>query len=592
MRFARRFSVSTRWRARVLPLCAALVLGSCHGQVGGTDTESTITPVCDPADPAQVVESQRIMFLTSTQLINMVKLVSPLEAQDVIDMAIYDVTTEFKARFPPAKFEQRKGIPNSTELVPFDLLARHIGNYVRDHFMAVTQCATPGTDACAVAWLNKLAAKVYRRPLSQGETDRFTGPTGLYYTLKSQIVNGCQVTTSVEDATGNSVYGLFMTPQVLWRWELGGGTPSTAPAGIYLTDAELATQVAFFLTDQPPDDMLIAAAAAGNLRTNLAMHVDRILATPASREWLSTVMRIYFTLNQLPGVNIDPAVAPIVQGGAVFGDMAEESKRFLNEILWNGKVMDLITSRKTFLNFNLATMIYDVPPPAGTSATDGMAFGEATLPADKRSGLLTNAGFITRTARTTGVGVVPRGLAVKALFLCLETPPPPENLLVEGGPIDMQKKMLDVTTARQQVDARATTAPCSSCHPSFDPYGLVLDWYDVVGRYRTVDHLNMPIDGTTTLPPDVGGETVSSAVELADVLSKSTVFMNCMSKTLLQYSLTDTTVELPIAPPSIQRGCAAAGVANKVEKSSTQSFSDMVRAVAASPAFVLRKQVQ
>jgi len=65
-----------------------------------------------------------------------------------------------------------------------------------------------------------------------------------------------------------------------------------------------------------------------------------------------------------------------------------------------------------------------------------------------------------------------------------------------------------------------------------------------------------------------------------------------MSKTLLQYGLTDTTVELPIAPPSVQRGCAAAGVANTVQKSSKQSFSDMVRAVAASPAFVLRKQVQ
>ena len=591
MRFARRSSVSTRWRARVLPLCAALALG-CHGEVGDTGTGSAITPTCDPGDPAQVVEQQRIMLLTSTQLINMVKLVSPEEAQAVIDMAVFEVMTEFKSRFPPAKFETRKSIPNSTELVAFDLLARHVGAYVRDHFMAVTQCATPGTDACATAWLEKLAARVYRRPLSQGEKDRLTGPTGLYYTLKSQIVNGCQVTTSVEDATGNCVYGLFMTPQVLWRWELGGGTPSTAPPGIYLTDAELASQLSFFLTDEPPDEMLIAAAAAGNLRANMATHVDRILATPTSRTWLAKVMRIYFTLNQLPGVNIDPVVAPIVQSGAVFGDMEEEAKRFTNEILWNGKVMDLITSRKTFVNYNLATMIYNVPAPAGTSATDGLAFGETTLPADQRSGLLTNAGFITRTARTQGVGVVPRGLAVKALFLCLETPAPPDTLREPGGPIDTQVKMLDMMTAREQVDSRAMTSPCSACHPSFDPYGLVLDWYDVVGRFRTVDHLNKPIDGTTSLPPDVGGQTVHSAVELADVLSKSTVFMNCMAKTLLQYGLTDTTVELPIAPPSIQRGCAAAGVANKVQKSSTQSFSDMVRAVAASPAFVLRKQVQ
>ena len=71
-----------------------------------------------------------------------------------------------------------------------------------------------------------------------------------------------------------------MTPQLLWRWELGGRTMSSAPPGIYLTDAELASQLSFFLTDAPPDDMLIAAATAGKLRANLASHVDRILATP------------------------------------------------------------------------------------------------------------------------------------------------------------------------------------------------------------------------------------------------------------------------------------------------------------------------
>jgi len=148
--------------------------------------------------------------------------------------------------------------------------------------------------------------------------------------------------------------------------------------------------------------------------------------------------------------------------------------------------------------------------------------------------------------------------------------------------------MLDMLTAQEQVAYRATTSPCSSCHPSFDPYGLVLDWYDVVGRYRTVDDLGKPIDGTTTLPADVGGATVHSALELADELQKNTVFMNCMSRTMMQYGLIDQTVELPI-PSKGQKGCAAAGVAHAVQTSRNKSFTDMARAVATSPAFVLRK---
>ena len=108
-----------------------------------------------------------------------------------------------------------------------------------------------------------------------------------------------------------------MTPQLLWRWEFGGSMPSTSPPGVYLTDSELATNVSFFLTDAPPDDMLIAAASAGTLRANLATHVDRILATQAARDWLTQVMEMYFTLNQLPASSsTTPGLGSRSRGGA------------------------------------------------------------------------------------------------------------------------------------------------------------------------------------------------------------------------------------------------------------------------------------
>ena len=53
-------------------------------------------------------------------------------------------------------------------------------------------------------------------------------------------------------------------------------------------------------------------------------------------------------------------------------------------------------------------------------------------------------------------------------------------------------------------------------------------------------------------------------------------------------ALTDATVELPL-PSHQQAGCAAAGVADNLRRSEGQSFSDLFRAAATSPAFVLRK---
>ena len=568
-----------RWlgaRAAIV-FCATRLIACGGGIPSVVDPPPTSTPLCDASDPEQVVAPQRILLLTSTQLLNMIRLVSDDAAQEVVDGAFFDVTSDFRARFPPAATEQFRSIPDSTTLTYFDLAAHKVGEYVRDNFATVTSCASPATEACAMAYLDGLARKAYRRKLTAGEQERFSA---LYAELTSQIVNDRQVTLTIPEATGYAVRALLLSPQLLWRWELGSETASSPP-GVYLTDAELASNLSFFLTDRPPDDALAADADAGTLRANLPAHVDRILKTQAARDWLTHVMHTYFTLNQIGGAIIDPTKFPIVAGGALYADLETESRMFLDDVLWNGKVTDLLTSRKAFVNSYLASMIYGVPVPPGATTT---TFVETTLPADQRAGMLTNAGFITRWARATGVGLVSRGLAVKALFTCVDTPPPPESI---GTAIYQPPANLDMQTAQEQAAYRASMPVCGSCHTSFDPYGLVLEWYDVVGRFRTVDDLGKRVDGHTTLPPEVGGAEVQTAIQLADVLTRSDVFTNCLAKSALQYALVDAQVELPL-PAHNQAGCAAAGVADGLRRSKGQSFTDLVRAIATSPAFILR----
>jgi hypothetical protein len=378
-----------------------------------------------------------------------------------------------------------------------------------------------------------------------------------------------------------------MTPQLLWRWEIGS-TASTSAPGVNLTDAELASQLSFFLTDQPPDTTLIDAAAAGTLRTNLASHVSRILATQQAKDWLRTIMETFYLINQLPTVysTIDGTKFPIVSMG-LLADMQTESRKFLDNVMWgNGsKLTDMLTSRTAFLNTGLATNIYKVPPPAGATGTN---FAQTMLPADQRAGIITNAGFITARARSDRGGVVPRGRAIKAAFLCLMTPPPPAEI---GAAVDAAKERAKTQTVQEQVADRAAVPLCRSCHASFDSYGLVLDYYDNIGIYRTTDDLGMPVDAHTMLPAELGGAPVASAIDLAQKLSESPAFTNCMATSVLQYAMTtiDAQVQLPINPT--QSGCAAADVATKFNASSGKSFTDLVNAVTSSPAFAVRKQV-
>ena len=563
----------------LIPLCAALLI-ACGGELPSKQPGTVLppTPLCAASDPAQVVAPQRILLLTSTQLMNMIRLVSDDAARAIVDGAVFAVISDLNVRFPPARVEQYKTILDADSLAVFSNTAQKVGEYVRDHFADVTTCPSPATDGCATSYLDALAGKAYRRPLTADEQARFRS---LYDSLRTAVVKDQAITLTVEEATGFAVQALLLSPQLLWRWEVGAEM-SSSPPGVFLTDAELASNLSFFLTDGPPDDALRADASAGTLRANLGAHVDCILATPAARQWLTHLMQTYFLLNQLPATTIDETKFPIVAGGALYADLYQESQLFLGDVMWNGKVTDLLTSRKAFLNSNLASMIYGVPVPAGATATH---FTETMLPADERAGMLTDAGFLTTRARTTGVGLVPRGLGVKALFTCVETPAPPDSLVEPSSLTGVGN--LDAQTAQQQVAFRAAAPECATCHASFDPYGLVLDWYDVVGRYRTIDDLGKPVDGHTKLPAEVGGAEIDTAVELADLLSKSDVFTNCLAKSVLVDALVDASVELPL-PSHQQAGCAAAGVADNLRRSEGQSFTDLFRAAATSPAFVLR----
>jgi hypothetical protein len=548
--------------------------GTAGAGAGGTPA------ACAGASDARlVVADQRILRLTSNELLNTVRyLFGATEATALVNegiIGVRDDSTELDRRFPPL---QQRMIDDDT-FPPLDRVAEHVAGYVLANFAALASCIN-ATDACATLYLDKLATRAYRRQLTADEHARFAA---LYTRLRaSQTVNGYDVTFTVEEATSYAVEALLGSPQMLWRWELGDpALASSAPAGIPLTEPELATHLAFFLTDQPPDESLIAAASAGTLRANLPAQVDRLLASPIARDWLRVIMETYLGINTLPNAPVDAGKFPIFTPSLV-ADMGIEARKFLDNTLWNGNLTDLLLSRTAFLNSTLASSLYAVAVPADANAT---TFIQTTLPADQRSGLLTNAGFLTSRARPDGRNlVVPRGKLVSSVLLCLSVPSPPADVHAFPPPDPSVQQ-----TSQEQVAARAAVPLCNSCHAQLDPYGLALENYDNLGRYRVVDDLGQAVDAHTTLPAAIGAGAVGNGVELAQKLATSPAFTNCMARTLLQYAMVDanTTVDVPLPPQ--QAGCATADVVQRYQSGNGKTFTDLVRATAAAPAFALRR---
>ncbi|MEP6653081.1 MAG: DUF1592 domain-containing protein [Myxococcales bacterium] len=535
-------------------------------------------------DPRLVVAPQRLVRLTRIEIANSIRMLFGATEAAAISKQ-YDIGVDTERTFPPLN-SPREGVTiYSSNWTGLDQIASDVAAYVGANFTTVTACPATPTDACATTYLNGLAEKIYRRPLDSGEQTRLTA---LYTGLKSATVNGVTVTSTVQEATQNVVYALLGTPQFLYRSELGSKTtaPSPTSPGVTLTPAELASQLSFFLTGAPPDPPLLDVANNGTLTNNtvLTAQVNRLLGAQgaaagpegAAKPNLTTAISTYYKLNLLGNVGLDPAKYPQFTT-ALAADMATEAQQFLDYVLWTGNLVDLLTSRTTFLNANLATNLYKVPVPAGATAT---IFMKTTLPMDQRSGILTNGAFLTSRARTDQGSVIARGLVIKDAMLCVQTPGPPAGL---ADQIAAARAALPNLTAKQQVDFRAGMPACAACHANFDAYGLVLENYDAIGGWRTVDERQRPVEPATTLPATLGGAKVNNAVEFAQVLASNPGWVNCMAKSVMQYALTDVS-----SAPVDVFGCAVADVASRYSNAGSKTFTELVRDVATSKTILMR----
>ena len=551
-------------RTYIAPAVLAVVVGTgCtgvidpNGPMPGMGTAGAGGSVAKPADQAadckgwDVAMPRRIIRLSFNQLATSLVPVFGQEfaTKIVTDNSIKDPT---ERTFPPLGDSEEGSSYIDTKWQTADAIAKAAGEQALANFGTFTGCGDAPTTECAQAFVATLAERAFRRPLTEREK------TSLLTVYSDVIAHA----GTIQEATQFSVHAIFQSPHFLYRTELG----SAATEGP-ITPYELASQLSYFVTDGPPDAELLAAAAQNLLATpeQIAPHVDRMLATPAARTNLEAAIFASLGIGRVLSVVIDPMKVPEFNAG-VAASMFRESQLFINNVLWNGgKVPDLVTGRKGFINANLAPL-YGVPAP---TTVDADGFGAVDLP-ENRSGLLTSLGFLTSRSRPSGQSVVGRGLAVSDAILCQQNPAFPETL---ASQIEALVSMQEELSERERADYRATTAPCLGCHVSFDPFGMSLENFDAIGRFRTVDDKMRPVDATVTLPASVGGTVAMNAVEMGQALATTGAFSACAATKLLTYALAETGVG--------GNSCATKAVADRF-KNTDLSFAALVREVAIS----------
>ncbi|MDC0670157.1 DUF1592 domain-containing protein [Nannocystis radixulma] len=385
---------------------------------------------------------------------------------------------------------------------------------------AFLPCAADGggePQQCGHTFLLDLGARAFRRPLTADEEAAFLG------FFDQQLAE-----TNFSVALQLTTQALLQSPAFLYFLEFGGA-PVEGGAAVALSGHELASRLSYFLWDSMPDAQLFAAAAAGDLDTGegLVAEATRMLEDGKARGALVNFHRQWFDFDGVALINPDadtyPTYTPDLRAA-----MRAELDHFVEATLFEGPgtFASLLTATETEVDATLAALYGVDPPPPGEWAP-------VSLDPAQRSGILTRAGFLARTAHAVHPSPVKRGVFVLARLLCVPPAPPPAN--VNTNPPD-EGEPGQPKTNRERYAKHTAQADCASCHTTIDGVGFGFEHYDALGRWRDLDN-GEPVDASGELiGTDIDG-TFDGAIELSEKLATSTQAHDCVVSQVYRYAL-------------------------------------------------------
>jgi hypothetical protein len=365
----------------------------------------------------------------------------------------------------------------------------------------------PAAAGCFEQTIRTFGRKAFRRPVTDAEVTRFmklttTTPAG-----------------APADVAETMLEAFLVSPSFLLLPEL---TTTMDPSGtaIQLSSYEVATRLSFLLWGSVPDDTLSAAADANQLQTKeqILAQANRMIAVRArTGPLVASFHRDWIQMNNGSAhwwkIDHDTKTFPLYSAAAKPALQSELDDFFQDVAFAGGSFQDLLLSNVAFVNKDTAALYGLDPSPYGSDLQ------RVQLDATQRPGFLTRAGFLTSYADYNSTSPILRGAFISVYLLGVNPGPPipgATSMTVSGN----------FTTQRQYVETLTKPDPCSGCHTNIiNPSGFVLENYDGIGKWQTVDPRGGAIDASvTTATVNFGdGDTkeISSAVQLMQQIAQT-----------------------------------------------------------------------
>ena len=354
------------------------------------------------------------------------------------------------------------------------------------------------------------AAKAWRRPLNPSEKSSLRT---FYHNLRTGEL-------AHPDAVRLTLARVLTSPAFLYKLE----TPPAGTGPAPVTNHQLATRLSYFLTSSTPDPELTAAADNLHRPDTLLAQTHRLLKSTKARR-----LAIEFGTQWLHVRDFDQHDEKSERHFPGFASartsLNEEPVRFFTDFFQNNRsVLDLIAADHTFVDATLAKH-YNFP---STPAKDWTRV--TGVRSHGRGGILGFGATLARQSGASRTSPILRGNWISETLLGERLPRPPQDVpvLPEEPPAGL--------TERQLTEQHSSNPACARCHARIDPLGFSLEAYDAIGRHRTTDANNHPVDASATAPD---GTQFTGLEGLRNYLltHRRQDFLHQFTKKLLGYAL-------------------------------------------------------
>lgn len=403
---------------------------------------------------------------------------------------------------------------------------------------AISPSCTGASTLSSECWgdfVSGFLTAVYRRPVSESEL-------ALYDSLKGE-------STGESAVIRGAVIVALSSPRFVYHVEIDGQNLGQSEDIVELDAYEVASRLSYTFWQTMPDAELFQAAADGSLLDEDVYEAELLRVWQDERtagtirqfwtEWLKLEKFTGFETGRPAFQSLSEGTNLGVEGHDYYGDMVQEIHDLTDLFTFQsqGSLAELLRTNISVTQSQDLADLYGVMPWDGSGDFPTFNPGE-------RAGLLQRAALLVSNLEQTNP--FHRGALIRRAILCDPLPQPDPNDLPPGAldppPFDPSQ------TTRERFQAKVEgNSLCEACHNGFSQIGYVMESYDALGRFRTLERVFDEQTGELLeeLPIVTSGDVriaaadeppVSDVAEMNERIAASGKVESCMAQSYFKYA--------------------------------------------------------